>query len=361
MTALTTALLHSNGKVPIDQSSRILSDGLEKFIVTVGGTGSPGYNGDEIAATITQIDQPHGISVDGKGNVYFSSQLNHRVRKVTASTGIITTIAGTGSAGYNGDVIMASSAQLNNPHGVAVDGPGNVYLTDLLNQRVRKVTASTGIITTIAGTGSAGYNGDGIVASNAQLYYPHEVAVDVLGNVYISDTYNHRVRKVTVSTGIISTIAGTGQLGYSGDGIMAARAKLNSPNNVAADVSGNIYITDTNNHRVRKVTVSTGIISTIAGTGYGGYNGDGIMATSAKLYRPEGIAINGSGDVYIADTYNYRIRLLTSVSPTASPSTAPSVSPTACPTDAPSMTPTACPTDAPSMAPTSCPTDAPSM
>ena len=418
MTAVTNASLHANRKVLYDQSSRTLTDGLDKFIVTVAGTGSDGYNGDGIAATIAQIGQPNSITVDGKGDVYFVSQENHRVRKVTASTGIITTIAGTGFAGYNGDGIVATSAQLNYPHGVALnalgnvyfidqenhlirkvtvstgiittiagtgfygyngdgimatsaefssgydialDGSDNVYFTDTYNHRVRKVTASTGIITTIAGTGSSGYNGDVIMATSASLGYPVGIALDESGNVYFTDYANRRVRKVTVSTGIITTIAGTGSYGYNGDGIMATSALLRAPRGVALDGSGNVYIADYFNRRVRKVTVSTGIITTIAGTGSSGYNGDGITATSAQLSGPQGVALDGSGKVYIADTNNYRIRLLTSVLPTSSPTTAPSMSPTSCPSTAPSMSPTSSPSTAPSMSPTSSPSAAPSM
>ena len=423
MMAATNASLHANRKVPYDQSSRTLT-GLDRFIVTVAGTGFDGYSVDDgIAATTAQIGQAYGITVDGKGDIYFVSQNNHRVRKVTVSTGIITTIAGTGSIGFNGDGILAKSAQLNYPYGIALDAPGNVYITDTASHRIRKVTVSTGIITTIAGTGSSGYNGDGIVATSAQLNFPYDVALDGSGNVYFTDYANHRVRKVTVSTGImttiagtgssgyngdgivatsaqltnpfgialdgpgnvyftdyanrrvrkvtvstgfITTVAGTGSYGYNGDGIMATSASLRAPRGVALDASGNVYFTDTNNHRIRKVTVSTGFITTVAGTVAFGYNGDGIVATSARLYFPYGVALDASGNVHIADTFNYRIRLLTapptaapSVAPTSSPSAAPSVAPTSLPTAAPTPEPSPAPTPAPSAAPTPEPSAAP--
>ena len=253
MMAVTDELLQVNRKVLHDQSNRTLTDGLDKLIVTVAGTGSDGYNGDGIAATIAQIGQPNTITVDGEGDIYFVSQEDHRVRKVTASTGIITTIAGTGSAGYNGDGIVATSAQLNYPHGVALDASGNVYFADTFNQRVRKVTASTGIITTIAGNGFYGYNEDGILATSALLINPHVVALDASGNVYFGDIIvDERVRKVTVSTGIITTIAGNGSTGYNGDGIVATSAQLKYPVGVALDGSGNVYIADTYNERVQK-------------------------------------------------------------------------------------------------------------
>ena len=399
-----------------DQSIRTLTDGQN--IVTIAGTGYSGYNGDAIAATSAQVSQTLGITVDGKGDIYFAEVGNNRIRKVTVSTGMISTIAGTGAGGYNGDGILATSAQLNIPADVAVDVSGDVYIADFFNSRIRKVTVSTGMITTIAGTGSDGYNGDGILATSAQLLYPQGIALDVSGDVYIADRFNNRIRKVTVSTGMITTIAGTGSIGYNGDGIMATDAQLKFPaaldldvsgniyiadsdndrirkvtvstgiittvagagsrgyngdgiiamsallyfpSAIALDVSGNIYIADTLNHRIRIVTASTGIITTIAGTGSVGYNGDGIIATSAQLNNPQGIARDASGDVYISDQDNNRIRLLTSMTPTVSPTAAPSMTPTACPTAAPSMAPTACPTATPSMAPTACPTAAPSM
>ena len=434
MMTVATALLHTDGRVPIDQSSRTLTDGLDAVIVTVAGTGFSDYNGDGISATEAHLYAPTDITVDGEGNFYIADMYNNRVRKVTVSTGIISTIAGTEYeyGGYNGDGILATSAQLRYPTGVALDGSGNVYIADFSNNRVRKVTVSTGIITTIAGTESYGYNGDGILATNASLYSPHTVALDGSGNVYIADRSNARVRKVTVSTGIISTIAGTGYHGYNGDGILATTADVHGPQSVALDGSGNVYIAEIWNNRVRKVTVSTGIISTIAGTGYGGYNGDStgeralsdyyngdgilatsallnhplgvaidesgnvyivdafncrvrkvtvstgiistiagtgsggyngdeILGTSAQLNYPAGVALDGSGNVYIADTANNRIRLLKSMSPTSCPSAAPSMTPTSRPSAAPSMTPTSCPSAAPSMMPTSCPSAAPSM
>ena len=327
MMTVATALLHTDGRVPIDQSSRTLTDGLDAVIVTVAGTGFSDYNGDGISATEAHLYAPTDITVDGEGNFYIADMYNNRVRKVTVSTGIISTIAGTEYeyGGYNGDGILATSAQLRYPTGVALDGSGNVYIADFSNNRVRKVTVSTGIITTIAGTESYGYNGDGILATNASLYSPHTVALDGSGNVYIADRSNARVRKVTVSTGIISTIAGTGYHGYNGDGILATTADVHGPQSVALDGSGNVYIAEIWNNRVRKVTVSTGIISTIAGTGYGGYNGDstgeralsdyyngdGILATSALLNHPLGVAIDESGNVYIVDAFNCRVRKVT--------------------------------------------------
>ena len=217
------------------------------------------------------------MAVDASGNLYIADTGNNRIRKVSA-TGIITTVAGNGSAGYSGDGGPATSAQLDGPEGVAVDGSGNLYIADTCNNRIRKVSA-TGIITTVAGNGSAGYSGDGGPATSAQLSLPAGVAVDGSGNLYIADSGNNRIRKVS-ATGIITTVAGNGSPGYSGDGGPATSAQLNQPAGVAVDASGNLYIADSSNNRIRKVS-ATGIITTVAGNGFDGYSGDGGPATSA--------------------------------------------------------------------------------
>ena len=279
------------------------------IITTVAGNGNQGYNGDGIAATDAELWSPNGVAVDGSGNIYIADYLNNRVRKVTASTGIISTIAGNGTAGYNSDGIAATAAELNAPLGLAVDASGNIYIADYYNIAIRKVTVSTGIISTIAGKpGWFGYTGDNGPATAAELEDPEGVAVDGAGNVYISDWRTDAIRKVTASTGIITTIAGNGTSGFSGDGGIATNATLDYPLGVAADASGNIYIGDRNNNRIRKVTASTGIISTIAGNGSQGYNNDGIPATNAKLNYPVGVAVDLFGNVYIGDAFNYRIR-----------------------------------------------------
>ncbi len=285
------------------------------IITTIAGNGTTGYSGDGGPATSAALFEPAGVAVDDSGNVYIADYENQRIRKVTASTGIITTIAGTGTAGYSGDGGATTSAALNGPLGVAVDASGNVYIADYSNQRIRKVTAGAGIITTIAGTGTAGYSGDGSAATLAELYGPTGVAVDALGNIYIIDLYD-RIRKVTVSTGIITTIAGTGTGGYSGDGGPATSAEFYDPSGVAVDASGNVYFADDSNRVIRKITASTGVITTIAGTGTWGYSGDGGPATSAELKFPSGVAVDASGNVYFADAWNNRIRKLSLSVPT---------------------------------------------
>jgi trimeric autotransporter adhesin len=316
----TSAVLSSPDDIAIDGSGNIyIADSANNrirmvtkstgIISTVAGTGSSGYSGDGGLATSATLNYPRGVAVDASGNVYIADTYNNRIRMVTKNTGIISTVAGSGSSGYSGDGGLATSALLYNSRTVAIDASGNIYIADSANNRIRMVTRSTGIISTVAGIGSSGYSGDGGLATSAVLYYPYGVIVDASGNVYIADTFNHRIRMVTKSTGIISTVAGTGLSGYSGDGGLATSAGLYYPCGVAVDASGNIYIADTDIYRMRMVTKSTGIISTVAGNGFHGYSGDGGLATSALLYNPRGVAVDGSGNVYIADAGNNRIRM----------------------------------------------------
>jgi sugar lactone lactonase YvrE len=277
------------------------------IISTVAGNGTAGYNNDGIAATSAELNVPGGIAVDSVGNVFIADFQNNRIRKVSASTGLISTVAGNGTGGYNGDSIPATSAEIYLPDGVAVDGAGNIYISDNWNCRIRKVNAVTGLISTVAGNGTWGYNGDGIAATSAELR-PAGVAVDSAGNIYIDDSDNVRIRKVSASTGLISTVAGNGTGGYNSDGIAATSAELNIPTSVALDSAGNIFIADFQNNRIRKVSASTGLISTVAGNGTAGYNSDGIAATSAELNGPSGVAVDSAGNIYIADTNNERIR-----------------------------------------------------
>ena len=237
----------------------------------------------------------------GQGNVYIADFHDHKVRKVSGGT--ITTFAGTGVAGFSGDGGPATAARLNGPYAVAVDGQGNVYIADGYNHSVRKVSAG-GTIRTIAGTGKQGFSGDGGPATSARLFYPQGVAVDGQGNVYIADTSNHRVRKVSRG-GTITTFAGGGS--SRGDGGRATSAQLSGPYGVAVDGRGNVYIPDYGDHLVRKVSPG-GTISMFAGTGAGGYTGDGGPATSARLYSPVGVAADRKGHVYIAEYGNRTVR-----------------------------------------------------
>ncbi len=277
------------------------------IITTVAGTGIQGLSGDGGPATSAQLSQPGAVALDGSGNLYIAEGLG--IRKVSGATGIITTVAGNGTVGRSGDGGPATSAQLGFPRSVAVDGLGNIYIADTA-VTIREVVAATGIITTVAGNGSAGYSGDGGPATSAQLGTPNGVAVDGACNLYIGDL-NNVIRKVTAATGIITTVAGNGTRGYSGDGGPATSAQLSGPLGVAVDGAGNLYIADGNNARVRKVTAATGIITTIAGNGIFGYSGDGGPATSAQLGPGAGVAVDTAGNVYVPDGNGSVVRMLT--------------------------------------------------
>ena len=326
-------------------------------IKTIAGNNSSGYSGDSGAPTSAQLNQPGSIVVDSSGNIYIADAGNHVVRKI--SNGTITTYAGNGTAGFSGDGGPASKAELYNPVGLALDSSGNLFIADAANNLIREVSSS-GNITTFAGSSDlgAGYAGDGGPALQAQLNDPTGVAVDKYGNVYIADAANNVIR--LVAEGYISTFVGgtatIGQLshpdtvvvdqylnlfisdtvgrriveftdtanfvvlagnvesyGYNGDGIAATQASLYDPMSVALDNSGNIYIADTLNCRIRMV--SNGIISTIAGDGFPGYFGDGGLATEAWLYFPRSVALDNVGNVYIGDSYNNVVRELTPVAP----------------------------------------------
>ncbi len=260
--------------------------------------------GDGGPATAARFENPQGVAVDSSGNVYFSDSGGDRVRKVDTS-GVISTVAGTGMGGFSADGGPATEAPISTPYGVALDSSGNLYFSDNLNNRIRKVDTS-GVITTVAGTGTRGFSGDGGPATSAQIQFVEAIAVDSSGNLYIADSSDDRIRKVDTS-GVISTFAGTGTGGFSGDGGQATSAQLNDPHGVAVDSSGNVYIADYLNNRIRKVDTS-GVITTVAGTGTYGFSGDGGQATSAWLRRPEGVGVDSSGNVYIADSRSHRIR-----------------------------------------------------
>jgi hypothetical protein len=280
-------------------------------ISTVAGNGRQGYSGDGSAATGAQLSQPTDVAVDGAGNLYIADSENNVIRKVSASDGTISTVAGNGRGGrYSGDGGAATGAQLYNQFGVAVDGAGNLYIADSGNNVIRKVSASDGTISTVAGNNAngAGYSGDGGAATRAQLNFPWGVAVDGAGNLYIADWGNNVIRKVSASDGTISTVAGNGSAGNSGDGSAATRAQLSQPTGVAVDGAGNLYIADWGNNVIRKVSASDGTISTVAGNGGMGYSGDGGAATGAELSQPTDVAVDGAGNLYIADWGNNVIR-----------------------------------------------------
>jgi sugar lactone lactonase YvrE len=280
-------------------------------IVTAAGNGTVGSSGDGGVATSAELNVPDGVAEDSAGNLYIADALNDVIRKVTAATGVITTIAGNGTAGFSGDGGAATSAELSTPAGVAVDSAGNLYIADEGNQRIRAVSAGTGQITTIAGNGTAGFSGDNGAAASAELNFPGGVAIDSAGNLYIADSLNNRIRKVSAATGMIMTIAGNGTAGFSGDNGVPTSAELNAPDEVTLDSGGNLYISDSANNRIRIVSAATGLITTIAGNGTAGYSGDNGAATSAELNGPADVVLDSAGDLYIADILNNRIRIVT--------------------------------------------------
>jgi sugar lactone lactonase YvrE len=272
------------------------------IITSVAGNGTRGFSGDGGPAIQAGLKGPTHAAFDQEGNFYIADFVNWRVRKVDHN-GIITTVAGNGSYNYSGDNGPATSAGVT-PKGIALDAAGNLYIADF-NSRVRKVDLN-GIITTIAGNGNQGFSGDGGPATLAELGPPYAVAFDLRGNLYIADTENSRVRKVDLN-GIISTIAGNGSEGDSGDSGPATQAELITPYDVAADAAGNLYIAEVLGNRVRKVDAN-GIITTFAGNGNEGFSGDGGPATQAELGWPSGVAVDAAGNVYIADSLIPRIR-----------------------------------------------------
>jgi len=268
------------------------------IINTVAGKGNYGYSGDGGPATDAVLYDPEGVAVDSSGNIYVAEAFNGVIRKVDTN-GIINTVAGNGITGYSGDGGPATSAEFYDPASVALDSAGNLYIADTNNTVIRKVDAN-GIITTIAGTGGRTYTGDGGPAVNATLFNPYGIAVGSGGVLYIADTGNAAVRKVDAN-GIITTVAGTGVLGYSGDGGPATAAQIGSAHGVAVDGAGNLYIADNYNNVIRKVD-SSGIITTFAGNGSMGTSGDGGPAINAPLYYPVQVAADSAGNVYIVDS-----------------------------------------------------------
>jgi hypothetical protein len=280
-------------------------------ISTVAGNHTKGYSGDGGPANEAQMRSPYAVATDASGNVYIADYFNHVVRMVSTS-GIITTIAGNGTAGFSGDGGPASAAQLNGPAGITLDPAGNIFIADKFNERIRRIDISTGTITTVAGNGAhGGWNGaafgNGGPATAAALTYPIATAFDDHLNMYIADNGSQTVRKIDAITGVITRFAGTHAGGYNGDGIAATAAKLNNPRGLAVDHIGNVFISDCWNNRIRVVD-TFGQISTYAGTGTKGYAGDGGPATNANIFGTWGITLDACGNLYICDYDNYVVR-----------------------------------------------------
>jgi sugar lactone lactonase YvrE len=263
-------------------------------------------------ATTVPLVLPSALVFDAQGNLYFAETGNHVIRKFSVGAGL-TTFAGSGNQGFAGDNGPAATAELDSPSGLAIDSSGNLYIADTHNHRVREVAAATGTISTVAGTGVAGFSGDGGAASAARLDLPTALAIDSAGDLYIADTDNHRVRRIAAGTGVITTVAGDGIQAFAGDNGLATLASIDSPNGVAVDAAGNLYIADTHNGRVREVNSASGLITTVAGAGVSGGNlqsfgGDGGAATAAGLALPRGLTLDPAGNLYVADSQNHRIR-----------------------------------------------------
>lgn len=282
-------------------------------IATVAGCGKKGYSGDGGPATKATMHEPYAVAVDDANNLYIVDRLNAVVRKVDGKTGIITTIAGNGKKGASVDGQLATQSSLREPNDCCLDGKGGLLIADVQDWRIRRVDLMTGRLTTFAGTGRPrgkfqGSKGDGGPATKAVIVGARAVCVDGRGNTYICEREGNAIRKVD-SRGIITTVAGTGKAGYSGDGAAAIKALFRGPKAIRCDKMGNVYIVDTENHAIRKIDAATGIITTVAGGQKGG-GGDGGPATKAGMDRPHGCIVDGAGNIYIADSNNERVRLV---------------------------------------------------
>ena len=304
----------------------LLSYAQGGYVFTVAGDSIVGFSGDGGLATAASLGSTEGVWLDSAGDIFFTDLGNFRIRKINAATGIITTIAGTGTGGYTGDGILATDAEIYFPYGLFADNAGNCYFADRSNNRIRKIDAISGIINTVAGNGMVGFSGDGGQATNAKVNYPENVYIDRLGNMYI--TADSRIRKVSASTGIISTIAGTGTSGYLGDGGLATNAQIDgAAAGMIADSIGNLFFADRGNNAIRKINAITHIITTVAGTGVAGYTGDSGMATLARIYGPIGLSLDRFNNIIISDNTNNVIRkvdavtgIITTIAGTGDPS-----------------------------------------
>jgi streptogramin lyase len=273
------------------------------------GTGEKGFAGDGGPAAKALLNQPFDVAFDRSGHLYLSDTFNHRIRRVDAKSGIITTVAGNGKKGFGGDGGPASDAMLNEPYGIELDQDGNLFIVDRLNYCIRKVDAKTGTIATIAGTGAkSGYGGDGGPATKALLVEPNGIALDGKGKLYIADVAGHRVRVVDLTAGTIATLAGNGKGATAGDGGAIDKATFNGPRALAVYPDGSLLVVERNGNSVRRIDLKNGVVTRFAGTGKKGYTGDGGKALDATFDGPKEIDIDKDGNVYVVDTENEAIR-----------------------------------------------------
>jgi sugar lactone lactonase YvrE len=277
-------------------------------VTTVAGNGSVGYSGDDGPAIEAQLNEPYEVRFDRAGNMLFVEMKNHVIRRVDAKTGVITTVAGTGKLGFSGDHGPATKAEFNIPHSIALDDSDNIYVADIGNHRIRRIDAASGTVTTIAGNGEkklpvAGKAADKPILGPRALYFRDDV-------LWIALREGHSVWRMTLDDGLLAHVAGSGKKGYSGDGGDPLKATLDGPKGIVVDADGNVYVADTDNHAIRRITATSEVIDTIAGRGpkHVGGEGDGGPATAATLNRPHGIGIDGKGAIYIGDTLNHRVR-----------------------------------------------------
>ncbi len=278
------------------------------IISTIAGTGEQGYSGDGGPATHATFNQPYSLQVDGKGDIYVVDRLNYVIRKVDSATGIVTTVAGTGEAGYGGDGGPGTLALFREPNDCFLDGNGCLLIADIQDQRIRRLDLSTGIISTFAGNGAKERGGDGFPATEASILGARAVCLDRVGNTYIAEREGNGIRVVD-RQGIMHTLAGTGEFGYTGDGGPASEATWGAPKAIRCDHAGNLLVVDTENHAIRRIDAGTDIVNTIAGGRRSG-EGDGGPATQAGLDRPHGLDLDSSGNIYIADSNNHRVRVV---------------------------------------------------
>ena len=290
--------LDSHGNLFIaDSANNVIREvnATTHFITDVAGNYTHGYSGDTGLAVSAKLSDPTGVAVDSQGDLFIADAGNNAIREVNASTGNITTVAGNDTQGYSGDTGLAVNAELNGPEGVAVDSLGDIFIADTNNSVIREVNASTGVIATVAGTGAIGYDGDGGPAAGTLLFHsPSGVALDSKGDLFIADHDDNIIREITPA-GVTTIVAGNGTAGYTGDGGAAVAAELNAPAGLWVDGQGNLYIADSLNNVVREVNASTGVISTVAGNYTAGrtYTGDGGLAIASGLYQPSGVTVDG--------------------------------------------------------------------
>tara|TARA_A100001037_G_C15153803_1_gene641790 strand:+ start:9419 stop:10450 length:1032 start_codon:yes stop_codon:yes gene_type:complete len=291
------------------RGNRVRKVDMKTGIVSgIAGTGGIGYSGDGGPAIEATFNELYGLQVDVNGDVYVVDRLNSVVRKIDQSTGVINTVAGTGEAGYSGDNGPGTEAMLNEPNDCFLDGKGGLLIADVQDQRIRRLDLTSGIITTFAGNGETGRDGDGGPATQASIFGARAVCTDSQGNTYICERNGNGIRIVD-SKGVMHTYAGTGERGYEGDGGTAIDATWGAPKAIRCDVNDNLVVVDTENHAIRVIDKDTHLVTTVAGGKLGG-DGDGGPATSAGLDRPHGCDIDSSGNIFIADSNNHRIRVV---------------------------------------------------